>query len=173
MALVLSLTTDDVFIGLQAWIADVTGVPLAKVIRELSNKVPEPLGEFILMRGLKKKNQGWNYSTYDVASTETIVQPTEFKVQVDCYGERAGDLATILATMFETDNAVAFMAPFNICPLWGEDAVEMPIVNGEEQYENRFVLRLHLQYNPTLAAPMQFMIEAKATIINAELQYPL
>lgn len=168
MAYTPSISTDGIFIGVQAWVADATGIPLNNVIRELSNKVPQPLGEFVLMRGLKKKNLGWNSSTFTVAGMETILQPTEFKMQLDCYGPRAGDLATILGTIFETDNAVAFMASSNITPLWGDEPIEMPIVNGEEQYENRFVLPIHLQYNPTFLTPQESMLAAKVVTIDVE-----
>ncbi len=58
-------------------------------------------------------------------------------------------------------------------PLHADDPKQMALVNGEEQYEQRWMVLANLQYNPTVNVPMQFFPDpAIDGIINVEVEYP-
>ena len=48
--------------------------------------------------------------------------------------------------------------PANIQPLYADDPVQIPLIDGEEQYEQRWKITASLQYNPTLTTGQQSML---------------
>jgi hypothetical protein len=47
----------------------------------------------------------------------------------------------------------------------------MPFIDGEEQYEQRYTISAHLQYNPQVTAPQQFANVASVTLIDVDQRY--
>jgi hypothetical protein len=168
MSFTSSPAVDQVFIGLKAWIQDALGLSNPFVVRELGNGVPPPNGPYVCMtqKGLKKL--GMNVTNYQPITQESILQAFDFTVQVDCYGPASSDWAVVLSTVWQHQLAVDFMAAYGVTPLWAEDPIEMPVVNGEQQYEKRWIVQLHLQYQPSTVAPQQFMAAASIVPISVE-----
>lgn len=174
-ALVNSPTVGAIFVALQPWLMDVLGLDLDHVVQDLGNGVSMPAGPFACMSEVSMKRLGTNVSTYREATpeepdadAEIIQQSADFVVGLDLYGPAAGDWAVIVTTLFRSDQAVSFFMAQGLAPLGVDDPMQLPLVNGEQQYERRWVLRMHFHYKPSVAVPAQFMRSAQIhTISNA------
>lgn len=161
--------------GLQAWIMDTLGLPMDHVVLERDNKVAMPATGFVQMTRSAQKRLSTNVASYEdqpaatpAVEAEVTLQAVDYAIQVDCYGPQAADWAGVLSTMFWSTIACEFLEAYGIDPLYLDDPIPLPLVNGEQQYEERWSLKLHLQYNPAMTTPMQFMGTAKVTLINVE-----
>lgn len=105
--------------------------------------------------------------TTDVTS-ETIycgshnaTQYLEFVVQCDVHGPSSADNATILSTLFRDQYAVsAFIdAGYAISPLFTDDPRQAPFINAEQQFEERWIVDVHMQVNITIVVTQQFAVE--------------
>jgi hypothetical protein len=162
-----SITAAQVFTGLKAWLMDTLGLGTAAVVQELQNRSAAPKTGFVNMLHKTQKRQGANTVIYSgTGGTVTTTTPKDFQIQADCYGTASGDWANVIATMWQSPLAVAFLAPYGLTPLWADDPVELSGINGEEQYEERWIVLLHMQSNPTMAAPMTFLTVPKPTILD-------
>jgi hypothetical protein len=87
----------------------------------------------------------------------------ELTVQIDCYGPEstdpaavgAEDWASILSATLRDEYGCAQLAPL-LSPLWADEARMIPLVDGEEQYEERWSLDAHFQYDPITTIPQQY-----------------
>jgi hypothetical protein len=162
-----SITTSQVFTGLKAWLMDALGLGSASVVQELQNRAAAPKAGFVNMLHKMQKRLGANTVDYSGPDeTVTTTKPTDFQIQVDSYGTAAGDWATVIAGMWNSPLAIAFLAPYGLVPLWADDPVELSIVNGEAQYEERWVTVLHMQFNPALTAAQTFLTKPSITILD-------
>jgi hypothetical protein len=50
--------------------------------------------------------------------------------------------------------------------------MQAALVNGEEQYEERWIVGANLQYNPVVSTPQQFADTLEATLINVDEAFP-
>jgi len=181
MVATLSQTESQVFTALRSWVKNV--LPSAvEVVRGDNNRVPSPKDDFVVLSRINKVMLEWPTETYtdDFVDTGTITgvevltntQPIDFAIQVDCYGSNAGDYVTILATLWATSQACSFLDSLGIQPLYMDDPKHVPFIDGEKQYEQRWVTTAHLQYNPAVSTAMQFTSTTEVEIINVDRTYP-
>lgn len=116
-----------------------------EVIQGLGNGVPMPAGEFIAMTEIARPRLATNIRD----ETGGVSQHSDCQIQIDCYGENANSHAQILSTLLRDTYACDNM-PSDIQPLYCDDLKQIPITNGEQQYEKRWQLIAHLQINPTV-----------------------
>ena len=143
-----SILEMNVFTALRTFILSLVA---CEVIRTQTNRVPMPKGDFIAMTQLRAVPLETNTHTY-TATSETILRPTQFDIQIDSYGASAADRAQTIATLLRDDIACqSFLASgYDIQPLYAGDAHQMPLVTGEEQYLERWTFECSLQINPTI-----------------------
>lgn len=124
--------------------------------------------------------------TYTIAPPQTVssttiqagelqaTQPTNCTVQLDVHGPAGADNAQIISTLFRDDFAAEQFAAlgFGVVPLYAEDPKQMPFVNGEGQYEDRWVVDVMMQVNPIVGVPQQFASTAAVGIIEIDATYP-
>jgi len=162
----------DIFVALRAFIL---GLIDCEVIQGLGNGVPMPAGSFVAMTGLFQNRLSTNVDTYNdpvtSGGTKDVMQPTQYTVQLDCYGPQSSDWATIITTMFRDEYACNVLEP-NVAPLSADDPKMIPLVNGELQYEQRWSITALLQYNPVVSVAQQFADSLNVTLINVDANYP-
>lgn len=96
------------------------------------------------------------------------LQPYEFIVQCDVHGPYSGDNCHRLTTLWRDYFAVeAFIQTgYDIAPLYADDPKQMPFINAEQQFEERYSVTLHAQVNETVTVPQQFADELNVTIFT-------
>lgn len=177
MSLVVAPALDDVFTALGDFLETVlpVGVP---VIQMPTNRTAMPpadpgfVGMTARMQGRIMTNlDKWN--PQDVAPTTIdIEQAVQLTMQLDCYGAQSGDWATILSTVLRDEFSIDALKATPIVPLYTDEPRFAPLVDGEEQYERRWIVEAYIQYNPVTSTPQQFADTLDVGLINVDVSYP-
>ena len=106
--------------------------------------------------------------------TNTMLQPVDVIVQVDVYGPQSADYAQIITTAFRDDYGVQLFAAsgIDIAPLYADDSRQIPLIDGEQQYEQRWMIEAHMQVNQKIIVPQQFADALTVNLIEVEANYP-
>lgn len=168
-----SITESNVLTALRTFILSLV---TCEVVKGLGNRVAMPAGDFIAMTPVIAPPLATNVSTYSNvqgAGMQNIERSTQYMVQIDCYGTTAGDRATLISTLLRSEYACNSFAAsgFDVQPLYAEDPKQMPIVDGEAQYEERWTFNAVLQYNPVISVPQDFADALNVGLINVPRTY--
>lgn len=129
-----------------------------EVIQAQDNRVPMPKGGFITMNNTSMDRLSFNIDTYDAFNQgKSILTPTKYGIQLDFYGPNSQTWAMQTMSLLRDEYATTIF-PSNIQPLYADDPVQIPLIDGESQYEQRWKLVATLQYNPTLTTTQQSML---------------
>lgn len=157
------------FVAIRAWLLSVLpdGV---EVFQAQENRVPEPVGpDFVMMTMRSRSRQATNVETWDPQAVDPVaveaLQSTRVVMQLDLHGRTGSDFAQTISTLWRSDFACRALAGSGIQPLYADDGNQIPFVNGEKQYENRWVMDIAFQASPVVLAPQDF-----AAILSVELQ---
>jgi hypothetical protein len=178
MPVTISILEDNVFDAMRAFLLAI--VPTGtEVIKGQENRLPEPESDdFVVMTPLFKMRLSTNLNTYTDPGTNPGTKNSNaalaFHIQLDVHGPASGDTSAIIATLFRDDYAVQqFKASgFDISPLYCDDPKQMAFTNGENQYEDRWIITTVTQYNPITQTPVDFADELDVQIISVDAAYP-
>lgn len=160
-----SVTDTDIFTALRSFLSAVLpdGTP---VIQGQQNRVPPPTEDnYVVMIPLFRSRLATNLTTYTnpqgPLGVANILQATKITVQLDVHGPLSGDYAQIIATLLRSGYGVHQFqtSGFDIAPLYAEDPRQGPFLNGEQQFESRWIVDAVLQANPVVAIPVETAIE--------------
>lgn len=175
MPLAVSITLQDVYTKLRVLVLSVVPAGV-KCVQGLANRtsMPAPTPGFVAMtaslaKALRTPIETWD-RTNSNPSAIIIEQGTQLRVQLDCYGAASADWAVMLLAALRSSYSVGLLAP--IAPLYADDPIQAALVNGEEQYEERWIVGANVQYNPLISTPMQFANQAEVDLINVDTRYP-
>lgn len=176
MTLTVSPNLNDVFTAVRAFI--LTIVPAGtKVIRGPVNRAAQPAADHVVITPTYRKQLRTNIAT-DVDpfpdpgdGTTALEQGVQVNIQTDFYGGVSGDWAAMFSTVWRSEEGVTALAPA-CAPLYADEGRMVPLVTGEEQYLERWMVPAVLQYNPVTTVLQQFADAASANIINVDERYP-
>lgn len=113
------------------------------------------------------------------AGVEELSQATELVYQLDVHGPSSNDNAAVITTVFRDARGVELFASAGvsltppvrevISPLYCEDPRQLPFINDQNQYEDRFIVTAHMQVSQSLRLPQQFAASVSATLVDADL----
>jgi len=161
-AATLTPTEDQIFDAVWGFLDTVFGSTIsANIIKGFQNMTATPAGTSYIV---------------DAANGLSLNErDTEYSYQVDCYGPSGPDYANTVAIAWRTLWACDYFAgnnlnpppgaPLPVTPLYADEPQQLNIVNGEMQYEQRFMLKLHLQANQVVALPQDFFTTAPPTTL--------
>jgi hypothetical protein len=165
-----ALTEDAILTALRAFLLDVlpSGV---EVVQGQNNRVPEPTGPDHVVMTPDRRTQmaqtthDWNAD----GGTIGVNRSSALHFQLDVYGPNSADNGQVITTLFRDSYGCDFFRSYGVQPLYCDDGQQMPLVNGEEQYENRWMIRATLQANilVTVAAGFADTLEAHAVPADA------
>ena len=132
-----------------------------QIIQSTQNNQPLPENA-IVMQVLFDSNMDESVTTYNPPNEAMVQNSVEVRVQLDFYGAMAESRSRIVANLcknyYGTDN-------MEICkPLYVQSRQRHPYINDSNQYEDRFILDLALQFNPTVTHAQDFAEEASVII---------
>lgn len=154
MAFTSSITIDEVMDILGPFVEKF--VPGGQVVRAQVNRVPLPGNPCAVLTEMLQVDLQVPYSDYQPEDAQaTINGPKRFDIQIDFYGEQAGEFCSAFKTAFRS-NWGCDQFPKNIQPLYTGDGMQTPLITGEEQYEARWTITASLQYNPVITVPQDF-----------------
>ncbi|SKC78312.1 hypothetical protein SAMN05445504_2374 [Burkholderia sp. CF099] len=178
MPATISILEDDVFTVLRAFLLGILASGV-EVVKGQENRVGEPEGDdYVVLTPLFRMRLSTNVTTYTDPGTNPGTRNSRaafaFHIQLDVHGPNSGDNATVIATLFRDEYAVIqFNAENpNITPLYCDDPKQMAFINGENQYEDRWIITAVIQYNPVTQTPQDFADELDINIVSVDAAYP-
>jgi hypothetical protein len=159
-----SITVDQVIDALKAFIEPMTSP--AQVVRGQVNRVPMPSNPCVILTELLQTDlsvPATDYQPDDDAAS--ILGPTKIDIQIDFYGQQAGEFCKTVKTAFRSQWGFD-QFPAGIKPLYTSDGMQTPLTTGEQQYESRWTLTASMQYNPVITVPQQFADEASVNPVS-------
>lgn len=164
-------TDDDVFIALKAFVHLVLpDLDNRQVVQGLQNNVPMPKGpNFVVIVPMGRVRQSINVHDYrpDDGERDTTLQ-TRIDYNVNFYGPAAPDNAQVFKMLFRDLYGCDFFRPYGVQPQWADDARQMPLIDDAKQYQQRYLVQAHLQFNPTVSTTQQFADTLAVTILEAD-----
>ena len=158
MAAILDINDQDVFRALIVFFNSFLPAG-TEVVQAQDNKVPMPKKGFVTMNNTGMDRLSFNIDNYQsVLQGKTILTPTKYSMQLDFYGPSSQIWAVETMALFRDEYATQIF-PSNIQPLYADDPIQIPLIDGEAQYEQRWKLVASLQYNPTLTTSQQSMLD--------------
>jgi hypothetical protein len=145
-----------------------------EVVSGQDNRVGEPVGlNFVVMTTMYQERlstnvESWDDSTGDPTTLESMAS-WKWGLQLDLHGPDSCTLATIAAHMWRSNWACVNVDSRYISPLFADDPHQAPFINGENQYENRWVVNIYLQANPVVSTPQDFMASLELILVEADL----
>lgn len=144
-----------------------------EVFQGQANRVPEPAGEnFVMFAPRRRARLATNVVTWplDDPDAEQLEHShsTEVTVQLDLHGSLGADMAQTIATLWRDDYACVALETAGIQPLYANDGRQMPFHDGEQQYENRWVMEIAFQAAPIISTPQEF-----AATLAVDIEPPL
>ncbi len=177
-------TESNVFAALRGLLQTI--VPsTVEVIKAQDNRVPEPVGpDFIVMTPLLRTRLETNTDVYtwtgEVPNVEpngigTITMPTQMDIQLDIHGPGSAENAQIVEALWRDWYSTSYFdtSAYSIQALYSDNAKQIPFINAENQYENRWVLTLSMQVNPVVTVPQDFAAALSVTTVNVDVVYPI
>lgn len=168
---VLAPTEDQTFDAVWAWVASLFDVSIApQIFKGYQNLTATPYGTYVVISPSVKErlNQGartYAYTSPAALGTVTQERSTKYSWQVDVYGPQATDWADVISIAWRTNTAADVLTGGAIVPLYADEPQQLNIVNGEDQYEARFMLKLYGQVNQTVTLAQQFATDAKPVVV--------
>jgi len=167
MTLALSVTEDDVFTALRAFLLGFID-PAVEVVQGQNNRVPEPVAQtYIVMTPMHRSRLAVSVNNPETGQgpTTTIIEAnSQFDMQLDLHGPGGSDLATLIVALFMDQYGVDAFNGTPVAPLFATEGHQIPFVNGEDQYENRWVMTVAMQIKPTVSTPLQFAATLTPTV---------
>jgi hypothetical protein len=158
MSTTMDLTDQDVFTALVSFFGTFlpTGTP---VVQGQENLVSMPPEGFVVMTNAGLDRLSFNVDNYfSDTQLKTILTPTRYTIQLDFYGHLSSQWVMETIALFRDEYSTE-MFPANIQPLYADNAIQIPLINGAERYEQRWSLKANLQYNPIITTDQQSALE--------------
>jgi hypothetical protein len=118
------------------------------------------------MTAADRKQLATTTHRYDAAGqSNSVGRSNSITVQLDVYGPGSTDNAQVIATLFRDQYGCDALGP-NVQPLYCDDGRQMPLINGEMQYQDRWTLMATMQANPAISTPAQFTRNVSITPVE-------
>lgn len=171
MSLLPDIADQEIYTAVRAVLLTVlpTGT---EIVQGVQNRVPMPKSGWVLMTVITQKRISTNRGQFsDPLQVTVTTMPTQHTVQLDFYGLPALSWATAAQTLFRDHYSTELM-PANIQPLYTDDPMHIPLIDGENQWENRWKLDVQLQTNPSITIPTQSATGVTITLASLDANYP-
>lgn len=174
MSVTVAPSLSDVFASVRALINVV--VPTGtEVIQGLGNRVPMPREPFVAMTLITQDRLTTNIIAYTDPGSGIGMKAIEYQIQLmmqlDFYGPLSGQWAAAVSALFRDEVGVATLGS-PATPLHADTPRMMPLVNGEEEYEQRWMVGGYLQWNPILTTPQEFADTLTLDVVSVDERFP-
>lgn len=187
MTTTLSITQDDCLTVVRGLLLEILPEGV-EVVKGQDNRVSEPVSpNYVVMTALLLPRLRTNVDTYDdtydpldpnpaAPGFKIMQQGVELHLQLDVHGPASSDNSTIITTVWRDAFACEFFTAsgFDMQPLYCDDPKQTAFINEGEQYEDRWTIGAHLQFNPVVTVGQQFAGNlGPVGLINVEATYPV
>lgn len=140
-----------------------------EVIAGQANRVPEPQGlNFVVMTPARRTRLSTNTDTWDRSDAAPvsidIAHDVEVGFQLDIHGPGGADAGSLISAVLRDAWGVDFLQSTGVTPLYATDGRQVPFLNAENQYEDRWVIEAAFQIVPTVSTPAEFAATLDTTV---------
>ena len=114
----------------------------------------------------------FRYGTPRVETTilgNTSYQTFRVPVQIDFYGDLSFDRANDIINISRTEFLCDFLKPYGIQPIACDDAQNLTGVSGEQEYVERWTIRLEIDYDDAVSDSQDWFNTAELNLFETEL----
>ncbi|OBU13014.1 LIC_12616 family protein [Morganella psychrotolerans] len=157
----ISVTERDIFIELRKYLTELFSCP---VTQGYQNNVPVP-DNGIVMHMLFERDLDYIANYWDPVDEEMTAQRSvEATFQLDFYGAEANNRSRVVANLWKSSYTTDRLMKCQ--PLDSGSPKKDVLVNQSNQYENRMMLEITLQYNPETSYHVDSVDEISITTTN-------
>lgn len=157
----ISVTEGDILDELRAYLTELFSCP---VVRGYANDSPPPVDGIVmhmLLEGdIDYTSEYWNPADEQMTAQRSV----EATFQLDFYGAEANGRARVVANLWKSSYTTDRMTKCQ--PLDNGQPRKDVLVNQANQYENRMMLEITLQYNPETSYHVDSVDEISITTTN-------
>ncbi|HGC4589309.1 hypothetical protein ODR23_23335 [Escherichia coli] len=157
-------TVDNIIDVLAGYIEPIAG----KCLQAHANRVPMPKDQFCILTPLRFTRLSTTRELkQDTGSPDTstmgYTEVRQADIQVDIYGQGAGDRAIALETTFTSGYGYDIIKAIDarLAPLYSSPAIQAPMINAESQWQERYTLTLSLQAHITVSFQQDYFDKAE------------
>lgn len=161
----------DVFAPLRAFIRAFIVPAGTEVVQGLDNGVPMPLGGYVLMTLVLQTALSTNRHTYDGVDEQTVETSVQLDVQLDFYGPSAASWAVQAVQLLRDEIGCTALKP-NASPFYCSDPMQAALTTAEQNYLDRWIATLSLQYNPVTTVPQDYADSASVELVEVDSRFP-
>lgn len=157
----ISVTEDDIFGELRKYLTELFSCP---VVQGYQNDVPIPENGIVMHmlfeRDLDYTSEYWEAPTEEMTAQRSV----EATFQLDFYGAEANSRSRVVANLWKSSYTTDRLTKCQ--PLDSGNPRKDELVNQANQYENRMMLEVTLQYNPETSYHVDSVDEISITTTN-------
>ncbi|MBT0365388.1 hypothetical protein ISO55_00155 [Morganella morganii subsp. morganii] len=157
----ISVTERDIFIELRRYLTELFSCPVAQGYQ---NNVPIPENGIVIHMLLEDDidytSEYWNPADEQMTAQRSV----KATLQLDFYGAEANSRARVVANLWKSSYTTDRMTKCQ--PLDNGQPRKDVLVNQANQYENRMMLDVTLQYNPETSYHVDSVDEISITTTN-------
>lgn len=158
-----SLTMTDAFTALRTFLLGILPAG-TEIVQGQANRVPMPQGRnFVVMTPMRLEQMAQTVHQVTPSTapapalgTDEIARSMALHFQLDVYGPSSGDNATVITTLLRDSYGTEAFAATGFNPLYAEDPFQMPLVAGEQQWIQRWTIRVALHGSIAVTVPQGF-----------------
>ena len=177
MTATISITQDQMVDDLISFLTQTVTVTDCRISQQ--NRIPMPTGNYIIMTpmgpiGLSTNRIDYQADPTTLSGSQLTSRTTEWRCQLDFYGDAAQENANIIATMTRSEYACEIFraGTSGIVPFYCTDPFQNTMVNGEDQFENRYTCEFHAQINPIITTSMEFFNSVNIVTKEVDATFP-
>lgn len=177
MSFSISPDQNAVYVAMESFLSGILPENVV-VIRGLPNRaaMPPTTPGFVSMQAMFTERLHWGIDTYTEGGVDppvdyTIQQSLDIAFQIDCYGKDSGSWAAIVTAAFNDTYGCNALGP-DCQPLYCNEGRMMPLTNEELEYEERWNLDGHLQWNPVMTVLQEYADELNLTLRDVNVEFP-
>lgn len=146
-------------------LADFLEPIVGKCLGSYANRVPMEDGQFAMLSPLRYIRHTTTKATRLSDTTEGLSEVRQLDVQVDIYGENAGDRAVALETVWASDYAYR-NTDERIAPLYSSAAMRSPFVDESRQWIERYTITLSMQVHITITVGQDYFTDVEFSTVQ-------
>lgn len=166
-----NITADQVVTAICGFISQITDNP---VVISQTNRVSDIVQDHVVVTLLREEPQGYVREKMDLEGVVTHTTNSNLTVQVDCYGVQtdfnnpennsfleAATTARNIARMVKTNFACDYFKKqgLDIAPLYATNTKNMNFINDADQYEQRHMFEITVNYNPSVTISQDYFTD--------------
>lgn len=146
-------------------LADFLEPIVGKCLGAYANRVPMDNEQFAMLSPLRYIRHTTTKASRLSDTTEGLSEVRQLDVQVDIYGENAGDRAVALETVWASDYAYR-NTDERIAPLYSSAAMRSPFVDESRQWLERYTITLSMQVHITITVGQDYFADVEFSTVQ-------